>query len=392
MVRNITLDKVNHFVLRKQHLTDDSRIDDAIRIARDIGGLHATDSVTPYLSLFARSSNFVKESLDEELYLKKSLGKIRCMRGTLYILTKDMIPMAYAATNGIVEKNSKGYAEFRGVSSEQYEEVSRVILRLLEGKDLSVFEIKKALQTQTDVPSVLNLMCDQGLLVRGRREKGWRDKRHKYSIFREYFPDVELTKYHESEAVTLLLLQYLKSFGPVTENDISWWTGLTKTRVRQALNDLKQQISRLEIADLSGDFIVLSSDLDALREAFHGKKRIVNLLPTLDPYLMGYRDRDRYLDHSKYDFVFDHSGNAAPTIMLDGRVIGVWDFERHVEPTIKIYLLEKVSRDVLKEIHLKARKMGEFIAGKEAKLRECTSMTPLKDRPAGAIMSPLRSC
>jgi hypothetical protein len=285
VVRNIDLNKVNNFVLRKQHLTDDSRIDDVIRITGDIGGLHATGSVTPYLSLFARSSNFVKEFLDEELYLKRNLGKIRCMRSTLYILTRDMIPVAYAATNRIVEKNYRKFAEFRGVSSQQYEELSRAISQLVKGRELSVFEIKKALKTQTDVPSVLNLMCDQGLLVRRRREKGWRDKNHKYSIFREYFPDVELTGYHESEAITLLLLQYLKSFGPVTENDIAWWTGLTKTRVRQALNDLKQQISRLEIADLSGDFIVASSDLDATGKPFHVKKRIINLLPTLDPTL-----------------------------------------------------------------------------------------------------------
>jgi DNA glycosylase AlkZ-like len=392
MARNITLDEVNYFVLRKQHLTDDSRIDDVIRLTRDIGGLHATDSVTPYLSLFARSSNFVKDSLDEELYLKKNLGKIRCMRSTLYILTRDMIPVAYAATNRIVEKNSKGYAEFRGVSSQQYEELSRTILQLLKGREFSVFEIKKALQTQIDMPSVLNLMCDQGLLVRGRREKGWRDKNHKYSIFREYFPDVKLTKYRESEAITLLLLQYLKSFGPVTENDMAWWTGLTKARVRQALSELKQQISRLEIAGLGGDFIALSSDLDALREPSHVKKRTLNLLPTLDPYLMGYRDRDRYLDTSKYDFIFDRSGNAAPAIMLDGRVIGVWDFEQHVEPTVKIHLFEKVAGDVMKEIRSKARRTGKFLAGKEAKLKECASMVRLRDRPAGAIMSPLRGC
>ena len=48
MVRNIDLNEVNNFVLRKQHLTDDSRIDDVIRITGDIGGLHATDSVTPF--------------------------------------------------------------------------------------------------------------------------------------------------------------------------------------------------------------------------------------------------------------------------------------------------------------------------------------------------------
>lgn len=391
-MRNSTLSEVNNFVLRKQHLTDDSRIDDIIQIAGDIGGLHATDSVTPYLSLFARSSNFVKDSLDEELYLKRNLGKIRCMRGTLYILTKDKIPVAYTATNGIVENNSRKYAEFRGVSSQQYQELSKAILQLLKGKELSVFEIKKALQTQTDMPSVLNLMCDQGLLIRGRREKGWRDKNHKYSIFHEHFPDLELTKYREPEAITLLILQYLKSFGPVTENDIAWWTGLTKARVRHALSDLKQQISSLEIAGLNGDFIVLSSDLTALAGPFPRRVLTINLLPTLDPYLMGYKDRERYIDPSKYDSIFDRGGNAAPAIMLDGRVIGVWDFERHPEATVKIHFFEKVTGEVLKEVCWKARKIGKFLAGKEAKLKECAAMTPLRDRPAGAIMSPLKGC
>ena len=57
-------------------MTDDSKIDDVVQIVKDIGGLHATGSTVPYLSLFARTRNFVKKYLDEELYVKRNLGKI----------------------------------------------------------------------------------------------------------------------------------------------------------------------------------------------------------------------------------------------------------------------------------------------------------------------------
>ena len=99
---SINLSQVNHFVLHKQHLTDDSRIDDIVQITGDISGLHATGTREPYLALFARTRNFTREQLDNELYVKRSLGKIRCMRGTLYILTTEMLPVAYAATKALV--------------------------------------------------------------------------------------------------------------------------------------------------------------------------------------------------------------------------------------------------------------------------------------------------
>ncbi|MEM2935980.1 MAG: hypothetical protein QW231_02250 [Candidatus Bathyarchaeia archaeon] len=41
--------------------------------------------------LLARTRDFIKEDLDEELHVKRSLGKIRCMRGLfIYILRKEM--------------------------------------------------------------------------------------------------------------------------------------------------------------------------------------------------------------------------------------------------------------------------------------------------------------
>jgi len=391
-MKNFNLNAINRLVLPKQHLTDDSKTDDIIQIVKDIGGLHATSATGPYLSLFARTRNFIKEDLDEELYVKRNLGKIRCMRGTLYILTKELIPIAYAATKETWEKLSKQYAEFRGFSSEKYEEVSKSILNILKRGEMTASKIKKALKTQLDVSAILYLMCDQGLLIRSRPEKGWRDRNHKYSLFHEYFPNMDLTKMNEMEARTLLVQQYLSSFGPATENDIAWWTGLRKTEVQEALNKVQRQIVRVKISNLKGDFIMLRSDENLIKNTGFPKKRTVNLLPGLDLYLMGYKERERYLHHKHYDKVFDRSGNATSTILLDGRVVGVWDFTEEVEPSVKVFLFKEVEGSVLEEIYLKAQKVGKFIADKEVQIVECASMVPLTRRTAGAVMSPLKGC
>jgi len=383
-MKNINLNWINRFVLWKQHLTDDSRIDDVVQIVKDVSGLHATGSKVPYLSLFARTRNFVKESLDEELYVKRNLGKIRCMRGTLYILTKEMIPIAYAATRKMNEKLSKRYAEFRGVSYEKYEEFSKSILDVLKGKEMTAAEIQKTLKTQLDVSAILYLMCDQGFVIRSRPRK--------YSLFHEYFPNMDLTKMDEREARALLVQHYLSSFGPATENDIAWWTGLGKTRVQEALNKIQKKTVRVEISNVKGNFIMLRSDENLIKTQAPSKRRTVNLLPSLDPYLMGYKKRERYLNHKHHDRVFDRSGNVTSTILLDGRVVGVWDFTEDLEPLVKLFLLEEVEGSVVKEIYLKAQKIGRFIADKEVQIRECNSMVPLTRRTAGGVMSPLKGC
>jgi len=391
-MNSMDLDRANHWVLRKQHLTVDSETDDILQIVSDVGGLHATSPTTPYLSLLARCHDFEKKHLADALYVKKSLGKVRCVRKTIYILTKEMMPIAYGATSRTVEKASRRYAEFRGVSPKEYGDVSQAIVAMLGGEGMTASAIKKALKTQLDVSAILYLMCDQGLLVREEPEKGWKDKNHRYSLFSEFFPDVDLGSMDETEAMTRLVQQYLRSFGPVTENDIVWWTGLGKRKVRAALSRLQEQIVPLGISGIEGDFVLLRSEVSLVNHSSARQRPTVNLLPSLDPYLMGYKERERYLEHRRCSYVFDRSGNATSTILLDGRVVGVWDFRQDEAPVVKLFLFEKVEPDLLEDIYAVARRVGRFVAGGEVQVQECHAMVPLTKRSAGSVMSPLKDC
>lgn len=391
-IETYDLRQVNRFVLEKHHLTDESKINHINQIIEDIGGLHATHPMSPYLSLFVRTRDFKREDLDEALYEERVLGKVRYARKTVYVIPKEWIPSVFSATRKMLDQRLGPYLEYLGLSRKDFIGISGSIMKTVAGKKMTTKEIKKELQVDQNISAVVNLMCDQGMLIRGNPAKGWRSNLHTYHLFQEYFLGMDLNAVDEAEAKKSMIKKYLASFGPVTVTDASWWSGLTKTEVKQALEDFKEEILYLKISGLEGSYIMLASDLKELESARVPDTPSVNFLPLLDPYLMGYKDRERYIPQKHYTKVFDRSGNVTSTILLDGTIIGVWDFSEEKMPTVKIFLFEKVGSTVSKEIHSHAEKIGKFISGNEVQIKECRSMVPLTERPMGGFMSPLKRC
>ncbi len=391
-MRIIDLNQVNYFCLGKQHLTDDTKIDDIVQIADDIAGLHVTCPTTPYLSLFARSRGFSRAELDEELYVKRTLGKFRSARRTLYVLPEEMIPIAYAAMKTMLEDRFEGYIKYQEFTREEYEHSSKSVLAVLQEKNLTVKEIKKILKTDKNISAMVNVMCDRGLLIRGEPKQGWKSNIHTYNLFREYFPDLNLNQIDELTAKKLLIKKYIAAFAPVTIHDISWWIGFTKTEVKKIMEDLENEITNVQIEPLGENHLMLSAEEELLQSINRSSKPIVNLLPALDSYLMGYKERDRYLNKEYRDFMYDRSGNATSAIVVNGRIVGVWDFSEDKEPVVKLFLFENVEKELMKEISTKALEIGEFMADKECQIKKCDSMVPLAKTHYGSFTAPLKDC
>ncbi|MFX1303692.1 MAG: DNA glycosylase AlkZ-like family protein [Promethearchaeota archaeon] len=388
----LELNKVNKLILKKQHLTEDSKIDDLIQITDDVCGLHSTNLTTSFLSLFARTKNFEKTDLERELYTNRTLGRIRGMRKTLFIQTKNMIPIVYSATFNMIEKYFEKYMEFHNFSLKEYQEVSGKIMNILKGRELSASEIRKELNSNLSIPAIIQLMCDNGVLLRVKQIKDWKDRRNKYALFKEYFPSIDLKKIDEKKATQLLLKKYLERYGPVSENDMSWWIGLPKSQIREALKNIEPQLNKIKISSIKGTFIISNSDIVQLQNSTNSNKPLLTLLPELDPYPMGYKERERYIEFNNYNKVFDRSGNISSSIFLDGVIIGVWDAEEKPEPVVKFYLFRSIDKDLFEELCSKVQKIGKFYFNKEVPIKECESMTPLTERTAGGFMRPLKNC
>lgn len=383
-------ERINLLLLNKHHLLQSSKTDNLLETVDDILGLHATSPTTPYLSLLARSRGFQREDLERELYVRKSLGRIRCMRKTVFVLTKPLIPVAFGATRRISEIASREFAKYLGISERQYDKAARVILDLLKRQGMSASEVKKALGGKLNVSPILNLMCDQGLLIRGETEKGWRSNLYKYHRFDQFFPDINLDAYSEDEARAILVERYIASFGPTTENDICWWTGFPKAEVRTVLQGLEGRLASWKITGLGSTHFETRSDAHLLNSENPRGGETVNILPSLDPYVMGYKDRERYISSKHWSNIFDPAGNATSTILVNGSVVGVWDYAEDPEPTVKLFLFEKVKGGLLDSIHSEASRTGRFISDREVKIEECARMVPLTERTAGGVMTPLK--
>lgn len=390
-MRQLGLRETNAFVLRKQHLIERKTPEDIAKVVADLCGLHATLPATPYLSLYARIRAFKREHLDRELYRTRSLGKIRCMRKTLHVLTKEMIPIVHAATmSGLVRYHEGFLRKYLGIGKDEYVRTSRAILEALGNRGLTTDEIKQELPPDLNISAIVNMMCDEGLLIRGMARGGWRSNAHTYSPFKAYFPDIELGKAEEAKARRVLVGWYVSSYGPVTRRDASWWTGLTKTETRGILESQGHLIAPVEVKDLQDDLVLWASQIDALRSQKGSRYGVLSLLPAQDPYIMGYKDRRRYLDEEHTDWVFDRGGNGTSTILADGRVIGVWDFEDRARPVVKLHLFQKTEKELLSEIRAEATALGKFATGQDVQVRELDSMIPLTEKTAGGFMAPLK--
>jgi hypothetical protein len=376
--------------LARQHLRDDAPATSVVQTARDLVGLHATGAPNPYLQLFTRMPGFTRAALDHELYERRSLARVRCMRGTLFLLPLDLLPLAWAATRELVLGPSTKYLTAQGLTRRSYERWASLVDAVLAGRALSAVQIRAELGAGRDValPAVLNQMCDEGQLLRDRPVAGWRDAHSTYRRLAEALPQVRLDDLDPAQAAALLIERYVARYGPVTLDDIAWWTGLGIRRCRDAVEELGTQITPVHLPEWDGEHWVLRADLDRIRCATRPTRTQVSLLAALDPYTMGFRRRARLLNPDRQDFIYDWGGNATSVALVDGQVAGVWDV---LTPRgeMGFFPFDTLTSAVTNRVEAELARLGSFFTGTTAEVRWVGQMVPLTDRRAGWVLKPL---
>jgi hypothetical protein len=176
----------------------------------------------------------------------------------------------------------------------------------------------------------------------------------------------------EPDATAELLRRWLAAFGPATMTDLTWWTGLGVTRVRDA-----RRVLDLAEVDLDGDTgYVLAEDVGPVDDPGPW----VALLPSLDPSAMGWKQRHWYVgEHGAA--VFDRNGNIGPTVWCDGRIVGGWAQDDH--GSVRHRLLEDIGREATRVVDEEAERLEEWLDGVQVTPRFPTPLAvELRDRDA----------
>jgi len=368
---------------RRHHLAGSAKAGDVTTLAGDLVGLHGTDPATVFLSAAARLTTpaATVSSLEDALYEQRTLVRTLGMRRTMFVVPLDLLPVVQAActdalavierrklvglieSHGIAEDGAgwlrraeaKTVAALDGSGGRTGAELSKAVPELRE--QLLLGQGKKWEGLVGLSTRVLFLLSTELRIVRGRPKGRWTSTQYRWVSMDEWLPD-GIARLAAPDGRAALADRWLAAFGPATEADVKWWTGWTVGQTRAAL----AAIGAVEVGLDEGPGWVRPGDEGPV----HRPAPWVALLPALDPTTMGWQRRGWYLG-AHGPRLFDRSGNAGPTVWVDGRVVGGW--AQRPDGEVVHRLLEDVGSEAAGAVDRAAADLTAWFGGTRIKPR-----------------------
>jgi hypothetical protein len=368
----------------RHRLVASARTDDVAAIADSVVALHSTDPATVYLSAMARMRNPSVEAVSKALYDDRSVVRHHAMRRTLWVFTPQVARWAHAACttalaatqwrrlaqlvsdSGIAADGPAWVAAARRDALAALHRLGTATARQL-GREVPALTAKLVLApgksyaaTQGAHTRLLVNLGFDGVVVRGRPNSGWTNAEYPWSLMTEWLGEA-IVGVDPATGAAELARCYLARFGPATTADLQWWAGWTAATTRRALAAIEAEEVALEGG---GSGWILPWDIEVPR-----MPSWIAFLPALDPTTMGWKERSWYLaEHGRFGHsLFDRSGNAGPTIWMDGEVVGGWVQRRSGD--IAYRLLVDVPRPRVKQIAAEAVRFAGLIGDARVNVR-----------------------
>lgn len=348
-------------------------------IVDSLACLHSSDPATVYLSSMMRMAHPSVDAVDSALHEERTLVRHHAMRRTLWVFAVSAVAEAHWSSTVQVAANQERvlaqFLEADGITSDGLAWIARarpLILDEIARRGITTTRELGAALPDISLPlhieggqlsthsRMLLLMGFEGSIVRTRPIGTWISSQYRWSLMQSWYPDA-LDPLARETAEERLVRRYLTSFGPVTTTDIAWWTGWPKATVRSALD----RIGAVSVEVDGGEAWVDPDDDDAGQTHHDGP--VVSLLPGLDSTVMGWKERDWYLDPAMTGRLFDRNGNAGPTIWIDGRVVGGWVQRASGEITTEI--LDPTAERLRSEIEAEAERVSAMFGETRHKVR-----------------------
>jgi hypothetical protein len=189
----------------------------------------------------------------------------------------------------------------------------------------------------------------EGIICSGPR----RGKQLTYALLAERAPAAR--RLSRDEALASLARRFFRSHGPATVPDFVWWSGLTTTDARRAIDMIRAR--RQEIEGLT----YWAVGREPARAA---RAHLVHLLPIYDEYLVAYRDREA-VPHGP-SVVASRSGGPVTfqhAVVLAGQVMGTWRVTRRPRGVlVTVAPLRRLSGEERRALEEAAHRYGEFVS------------------------------
>lgn len=188
-----------------------------------------------------------------------------------------------------------------------------------------------------------------GLICSGAIKEG----KQTFALLEERIPKSNpLTR---EEALAKLAGLYFTSHGPASLQDFIWWSGLSVSEAKQALEMAKSGLNS-EAFNSQTYWFANSFNFPA------SIKESVYLLPAFDEFIISYKDRTASLPFESHSKAVSNNGIFWPVIAFNGQIIGTWKRTVKKEDLfIETNYFKKPSKTVMKFVEKASGQFGSFL-------------------------------
>lgn len=325
------------WLLARQGLSEETKFGTALGVATASLGLHAARLQSPFATVFARTGS---ASVAAELFAtqcRSDMVTVRCMRKTLHILPLHLAAAAHAATVHFRERDALRAIENAGVSRRKIEDVIENVIGML-GQSGPLFHrhIEERLRDPSRSISMIRLAIklgwESGRLVYLNDSIGWNREDRRFALTAALYPSLNM-QMERSRATAELVEAYFDRYGPATTRDAMWWSGLSNSAILDGLRTAGREIVEFCTPWSDAPLYMFRDRFQEFCSVDHERlgicKLTLNFLAHEDVALKAYfESRNRYLNSIPARSAFNQIGEALPTILLGGHVIGTWSWNR----------------------------------------------------------------
>ncbi len=396
MTATVSLARVNAYLLARQGLEADGKPPRrAPELAYRLGIYGSAPSC--YLSLLNRSAALTVAEVDDLIYQQRRLLRMRCMRGSLFLLSCEDTPVVFQATKTIAQTAFNRLLAKIGVTAKEYQATADRLNALVETRCMTVNELNRVISPESQAIKrafnfIVALMCAEGRLIRAGIRGGWKSNQFEYTSFKNWAPAIDLDSIAEPEAKMALAARYFDTYGPATAEDFQWWSGLSKAETGPALSALGGRLAGIKVEGISKECLIPQEGLESLLSGATNPANDVKLLPVWDAYLMAYKglNRTRYLATEYYNHIYDRSGNATSVVLVNGSVGGVWDFQAAAtELCVKVCLFKQAGKATWRLIKQRTEEVANWLGLPNVRLYRCPLGPPLTESAQNRFLAPL---
>ncbi len=245
-----------------------------------------------------------------------SIIRTSALRGTLhFVSSKDIKWILDLACPAVINRMQKQYQSV-GLDEKTFSKAFKIFSKELDGKYLTRQELYSLLKDHNISPDenrgvyLLNRASLQKIICQGPMI----GKEVSFTFLDTWAPLAKILE--RKDALHELAKRYFQSHGPATLDDFINWSGLSNADAKVALESIRSEMTK-ETLNQSEYWYYGSLKKNPSPDK-------VYLLPAFDEYILGYKNRDLFLDPEHNRKVITVNGLFYPTIIVDGKVAGMW--------------------------------------------------------------------